>query len=1168
MLKNIRLHLEKDEEKQKQLEESLAKSILETHHKNINSFDRNIPSLGPLIKQPQLQNYSLFCNKFGEINIVDYGVGRTLYGFHPKQEIHQQVDDFDAHAPYFSLLNPEKSAVLSKTENPQAITFETSEGYQHYFSQVAAPEEIECLVVLGCGLGLHLLELMLRKKIHCLIIYEPEPQYFQCSILVNKWSEIFALAKLKGSKIFIQVEKDGRNLVNDINELVEYEKISSFYVYKHYNHPVFNSLLKDLRTKTWQELQENGLTFSFDQNYNHYLPTWTANIEVAKYRTCDTKSERFKQNLNALKQYFPDIYAEYKDYQPNIWLPVENEQGQINIIKADSLTPWYSDSPKQDCLYNYQNYNEQPHKDGLVLGYRGTKLAHYLHYQFVKETEDLLAQAEDETGALPEHVASIIMFGLGVGYQLESLLANHTVEKLFLCEPNTDFFYASLFAIDWQHIFAIVDQTKARIYLNIGDDGSHLFRDLLRQFHSIGPYILNNTYFYQSYYNASLNSAIAQLREQLQIVISMGEYFDHAYYGIEHTKEGFRRNIPVLLKNPASKLSYDDKEVPVFIVGNGPSLDLSIEAIKEWHEQAIIISCGTALQALHRHGITPDFHAEIEQNRSTFDWAMLIDDLDYLKTITLISCNGIHPDTCELYKDVLVAFKEGESSTVSALSVIGSQHFEVLQHSFPTVSNFVTNIVSVIGFEHIYLMGVDLGFIDLKHHHSKSSGYYQKDGKETYDYLAKNNMSLIVPGNFRPTVNTKHEFKISRQIIEQVTGKKPRQQTFYNCSDGAKINGTNPLPIVNLLIVSTSAQKQKVLTKLKSSAFSAEHNTNFILKFESTYSHALLVQELNAFEQLLEQDITETEQANYLIDKQKEMLFASYKNGHSLLFYYLYGTVNYANAVLTKLQSNKAPQKRVLEVWQHFIKEISTLVSNNQVTNYDASGFKIGAREYLLLEKIYIPGTIYLVSNDRQLHSAIDYMRNLAFPWMKNIEFMTLDQPYELKDDIDYLIYFSKEGFSLPKKKGKLKTLVITQEFDTDNLPVNAIEYLFTPKFLIEKGLLNVLSTAWTALHTIANGYHSRITIPMFRSCKEEISEDFIKLPLKEYTSIIFFSRISIFENDGIPQLVSKFGTRGKVLSRNLEISDLLFKLISKNESQKLKDSHDETINLLKLKSG
>jgi len=904
MLKNIRLHLEKDEEKQKALEVSLAQSILATHHKNINSFTRNIPSLSPLIKHPQLQNYSLFCNKYGEINIVDYGVGRTLYGFHPKQEILQQVDDFNAHAPHFFLQNHQQKRTIVQTNKSAPLNLTTSTGYQTYLTYPTAPQEIDCLVVLGCGLGLHILELMQTKRIRSLIIYEPELQYFQCSILVNKWSEIFDLAKEKGSQIFIQVEKDGRNLLNDIDELAQHENISSFYVYKHYNHPVFDSLLKELNSKSWSELQENGISFIFNDNYNHYVPAWTASVKIEDYRSCSEDSERFKHNLVALEKYFPDIYKEYKDYQPKIWLPVQNNQGQINIVKADSLSPWYSDNPKQDCLYNYENYNEQPHKDGLILGYKGTKLAHYLHYQFVKETEQLLAEAEDEVGALPEDIASIIMFGLGVGYQLEALLKNHHVEKLFLCEPNTDFFYASLFAIDWSTIFEKVEESKGRIYLNIGDDGTHLFRDLLNQFYAIGPYILNNTYFYQSYYNASLNSAIAQLREQLQIVISMGEYFDHARYGIAQTREVIRRGIPILKNTPYKCLTLEEKDVPIFIIGNGPSLDNSLSIIKEHKDTAIIVSCGTALMPLFKAGITPDFHAEIEQNRSTFDWCSRIGDISYLKGITLISCNGIHPDTCDLFKDVLIAFKEGESSTISALTILGQKHFEVLQHAFPTVSNFACDLFSKIGFHNIYLLGVDLGFVDVKYHHSKSSGYYKANGEETYDYAQSNNTSLTIPGNFRASVNTKHEFKISKQIIEQVTTQKKKEQIFFNCSDGAKISGTIALQPTHILLTNTVTSKNKTLSKIYETVFKPAPNfNNFTEQFDSKYSALILKQEISDLQKLASDVDCSIDAFNLLINQQKHLLFDSYSQGHSLLFYLFYGTLNYSNAFLSKIMA-------------------------------------------------------------------------------------------------------------------------------------------------------------------------------------------------------------------------------------------------------------------------
>tara|TARA_R110001583_G_scaffold131271_1_gene282994 strand:+ start:4376 stop:7900 length:3525 start_codon:yes stop_codon:yes gene_type:complete len=1170
MLKNIRLHVEKDEEKQALLEEKLATTILSTHHENINSFTRNIPSLLPLVQSPKLQSHSLFCNKFGEINIVDYGVGRTLYNFHPQQEISEQVKQFIKHPPYISL----SKKTLEPASNSQANGLTQLDAYNRNQAFAPCTDNIECLVVLGCGLGTHIYDLVKQRKIKYIIVYEPETQYFQCSVLVTKWHEIFKLAKLNNTQLFLQIGKDGRDLLSDIAELNDNIGIQGFYLYKHYNHPVFNALELELTSRPWSKLTENGISFSFQEDHNQYTPTWTPCIDLPSHTTCSTESTRYIKNLEALKKYFPNIYSEFKDYQAKTWVPIQSADGQINVIKKDSLTPWYSNNPKQDCLYNYENYNEQPHKDGLVLGYKGTKLAHYLHYQFVKETEELLTETEEELGALPEHIASIILFGLGVGYQLETLLEKHSVEKLFLCEPNRDFFYASLFAIDWQHIFETVDNSKARIYLNIGDDGSHLFRDLLGQFHSIGPYILNNTYFYQSYYNASLNSAIAQLREQLQIVISMGEYFDHAYYGIEHTKEGFRRNIPVLTKNPSSKLNYDDKEVPVFIVGNGPSLDLSIEAIKEWKDQAIIISCGTALQALHKHGITPDFHAEIEQNRSTYDWAVLIGDLEYLKQITLISCNGIHPDTCDLYKDVLVAFKEGESSTVSALTILGEENVEKLQNAFPTVSNFVTNLISVIGFNHIYLMGVDLGFVDVKHHHSKSSGYYQEDGKETYDYAKSNNTSLVVPGNFRPTVNTKHEFKISRQIIEQVTQQKSKFQTFYNCSDGAKIQGTNPLILDNLLIMSTTQDKAHALRQVKSVIFSTEYNTKFIERYENKFSSSILIKELTALQDLLEQKISTVEQANDLINKQKELLFASYQNGQSLLFYYLYGTMNYANAVLTKLLHNKssitsiAPRsfKQANKKWLDTLKIIKQMIIEKEFDDFDTSHFNLMKRESKSLHYNCRDCSILFVTDSIVFKESIKFVLAENFSWVKNVEFINSKEIVSYLGVPDYVVYDLKELINIPVRGLKNTIVNLKPNAPYLSLAYDGISFIKEPPFIKEISLNNPIFLAKVTILACLSNSKCNLIIPKFRTCdttkQEKMIADYLD---KSYEAFDYNFYISLFSknNEKVRRKSSNSETRPKKIVGALKVKHLIYQRMEKIEFIDLQKTTNNVMNSL-----
>ncbi|MDO6709378.1 DUF115 domain-containing protein [Aliiglaciecola sp. 2_MG-2023] len=1181
MLKNIRLHIEKDEEKQQELDRSLAATIVEMQRKNINSFARNIPSLVPTIKSTSLQNHSLFNNKYGEINIVDYGIGRTLYGFHPLNEVSQQVSRFEHHSPKITLT--QSSEVKSDTESAtsSSLDFHQLAAYQNRQSQPQLDEEIECLVVLGCGLGLHLEMLLRQHKIKYLIVYEPQIQFFQCSALAIDWSSIFALAKQNGTGIFLQIEKDGRNLIEDIEQLQEHEGISEFRIFKHYNHPIFDAIFNELTKRTWADIKKNGFKVSATENYLTYVPSWTPEIDLQKCKPVCEEQTLFSKNLIAFKKFYPAIYEQFKSYTPVNWLPIDNQDNEVNLLNKENLTTWYAESPIQDCELNFKNFYSQPNKDGLVLGYTGTKLAHYEHYKFVKKTEELLKEAEDEIGELPETVASIIMFGLGVGYQVERLLADHKVEKLFICEPNSDFFYASLFAIDWTAIFEKIEKTDARIYLNIGDDGTNLFRDLLTQFHSIGPYILNNTYFYQSYYNSALNSAIGQLREQLQVVISMGEYFDHAYYGIAHTKEGMRRKIPVLTKNPSAKLSYDDKEVPIFIVGNGPSLDSSIEAIKEWQDKAIIVSCGTALQVMYKNGIVPDFHAEIEQNRSTYDWATLIGSLDFLKKITLISCNGVHPDTCDLYKDVLIAFKEGESSTVSALHVLGEKHFEVLKHAFPTVSNFVCDIVNSLGFTSIYFMGVDLGFVDVKHHHSKDSGYYHEDGEETYDYAEKNNTSLIVPGNFRTSVNTKHEFKVSRQIIEQVTWKKSQYQTYYNCSDGAKIHNTTPLHIEELLIVSTEQQKQMALQHVRTRAFSTDHLNGFVEKFEGTFLQTNLIKEISAMEKLLSQDLETLEQVNQIIAQQKAMLFHSYRSGKSLLFYYLYGTVNYANALLLKLSLSYSNTNQLsdsvdkcMQEWQKTIGEIKTHAIS-KVVEFDTSENRRGIRENLIFSNKAHNISLLVVTNSTAFSDTIKITAAAHYENLNKVKVITYETALNYKkNEFDFVIYFFSTEFNNNKENLLIESNKSLPLFGTKNsLYISPKSISDTKEWASDITGFSVMP-CWNVpldkqVHLITNIYYlacisvrmvfSNVKAPMLISkhvADRSIEKYIDYLPpikvLRENILVDFGHFCAIyFDEVDQHQLLSNFGTRGKYM---IEADKQSIYIMDLREEQEIKE--------------
>lgn len=927
MLKNILFHLDEDETSQSQIEEAAAPDIQEALRQNLNAFQRYIPTIYHQLTQKTEHTSAIFCNKNSELNIVDQKSARVLYGAHPRAEIDSQLDYFLANAFRYDLSDcaPAPSATASTLNSPLADKMANAS---------PLPPKASVVVVLGVGLGYHIQGLLEQVDIDHLIIYEPNVSYLRCSVSAMSWQHCLQLAKRKNTAIYFQLSKDGRDIARDIQELSEHENIDHFYLYKHYNHPVFNQIADALSRLNWPDFQQWALNIKKLDDVDNQVPFWTETTRLSQWSEANLDETRLQKNLKAFEHYYPDIFKEFKHYEPKTWRPLANADGQVNIFHVEAATPLYSNHPEAQCQQSIDGFSARPNKDGLVLGYKGRKLKRYLHYQLVEDVSTVLSGLEESHGSLPDDIKSMIVFGLGVGYQLPYLLASHTVQKLFICEPNRDYFYASLYAIDWESVLKTIDDADGRLYINIGDDGSHLISDLLTQFHSIGPYVLANTYFYQGYYNPILVSAVAKLREQLQVIIAMGDYFDHSKYCISHNRWALENQVPFLRQNAPACFTREQHEVPVFIVGNGPSLDGLLEIVKQEQDNAIIISCGTALQTLHRHNIVPDFHAEIEANRSTYDWAVRVDDPDYLKKVTLISCNGVHPDTCKLYKDTKLAFKQGESATVSVTEVFKDHPFALLAFAYPTVSNFVSDFVTSLGFSQIYLFGVDMGFVDEKYHHSKGSGYYHQNGKEAYNYAGDNDTSLLIEGNFRPYVKTKYEFKVAKTVMEETFSH--RRGDIYNLNDGAKIAHTTPLSKDDVLIISLPELKQQTLDVIHQKAFLPFDASEFLPQFHKRYQHDALVEELDAFTRVLAKPVTTRVQAEHMINEQREFLVSSFMRKKSMLFFYMNGTLNFINSALSKTLNVDDDEKclqafnTMMEHWKVSFADIAGVLSNDE----------------------------------------------------------------------------------------------------------------------------------------------------------------------------------------------------------------------------------------------
>lgn len=88
---------------------------------------------------------------------------------------------------------------------------------------------------------------------------------------------------------------------------------------------------------------------------------------------------------------------------------------------------------------------------------------------------------------------------------------------------------------------------------------------------------------------------VDKLREDLCLIVVMGEYFEYFCFGMMYMKWVVENNIGFYCKFGVLEFSRNLSEVVVFIVGNGFFFDNLLFFLKEEREWVIVIFCGIVL---------------------------------------------------------------------------------------------------------------------------------------------------------------------------------------------------------------------------------------------------------------------------------------------------------------------------------------------------------------------------------------------------------------------------------------------------------------------------------------------------------------------------------------------------------------------------------------------
>ncbi len=524
----------------------------------------------------------------------------------------------------------------------------------------------------------------------------------------------------------------------------------------------------------------------------------------------------FLTNLAVLRVHMPNVYEFFRDYTPTNVRLAFDAAGEINLVR-DGLQV-YPDSPRAACYEQVDVFINDPKSFRYFPQNQDEKgFEHYLHTIALREIRE-----KAEIRSSHQHYLSpfdvdrspdcFCVLGSGLGYHLEKLSLELNIAFLYLFEPDPDCLYATLHTIDFAPIIERCRSRGGFLKITVGGGDSTFVNEISSMIDQQGAFNLSRLLVYRHYFGEDIDKAFQLIHDLAYRYVSGWGFFEDEAISIAHSLHNMQMRIPVLkrVKKEQSKIS-----TPVFIVGNGPSLDKTIDFIFAEKDKAIIFSCGTALRPLVARGIIPDLHIESERTFHVYEWLQNAGNQEVFDSSVLIGPNILPPKAVALFKHKYLFIKPHDAGGLIIQNAC-NDHYENLFLCAPTVSNGAAAAAVAMGFNNLYLFGVDYGFWTEEYHHSKSSAYYQKDWKgETA--VMESHFEIDASRGGKILTNT--VFDMSRGIMEMLLEQHPVK--CYNLSDGALIRGAifmDPdLPIT--IDYSDSEEKADVIKKTLANRF-------------------------------------------------------------------------------------------------------------------------------------------------------------------------------------------------------------------------------------------------------------------------------------------------------------------------------------------------------------
>ncbi len=556
-----------------------------------------------------------------------------------------------------------------------------------------------------------------------------------------------------------------------------------------------------------QDIQNKALE-TFGKNLEFLNKTDEALANKIAYLQSAIESGEYKENYSLE---YKDGYFDVQNLHDGSFLYGDNSL-EISQKKADELS---FDKVNSVISLAYRNsYTKQTAQDFESFS--------AVNLTMMPPIEYILSEAGGR-GSYINKIYKFAFFGLGLGLHVKLIDEKIKAASYLFVEDNLELFYLSLFVTPY---YEINDKAKLFFCILENNDG---FKRVFDDFYA--DLWIRNDFLKFSLFSDAYANKITLVQNQALIR-------PHIAYPANLM---FRKNIRIskVLSEGYKFLRINQiwansplANKKVLLLAGGPSLNKHIKWVKEHRDKFFIIAVFMISKRLKKESIKPDLFVHIDENEEPIQRTLQgFDDLSYFENTRFILAGSV-----PLEYFTKLAKKED-------IYLVEDKTRYKIDHGyldFYSVGEASYGLSLILGANELYLLGLDLA-LDAKtgkthaEGHASSNKELDLNAKDEVQEVGKMDESVFsVTGNRGESVPTTPLFAASITAFNSYSQAcLVNNQKVYNLSDGAYLQGTQPLLVEDVKFTSDGIDTEKMyefLDGISTDEFSEDEKENIFIR--------------------------------------------------------------------------------------------------------------------------------------------------------------------------------------------------------------------------------------------------------------------------------------------------------------------------------------------------